>query len=48
MVVIILRIYMEDYFIYIIVILALFFIFQKTFGKNSDCGCGGKGKCSKK
>ena len=29
---------MEDYFIYAIVLLALFFILKKTFGK-SGCGC---------
>jgi hypothetical protein len=41
---------MEDYFIYVIVLLAFFFIFKKTFGKNSGCGCSGKekGSCSKK
>lgn len=36
---------MEDYFIYAIVLLALFFILKKTFGKS---GCGGEGKCSSK
>ena len=36
---------MEDYFIYAIVLLALFFILKKTFGK-SGCGCGSEGKCS--
>lgn len=39
---------MEDYFIYAIVFLALFFILKKTFGKDAGCGCSGKGKCSKK
>ena len=38
---------MEDYFIYAIVLLALFFILKNTFGK-SGCGCGGEGKCSSK
>lgn len=39
---------MEDYFIYAIVLVSLFFIIRKTFGKNADCGCGGKGTCPKK
>jgi hypothetical protein len=38
---------MEDYFIYAIVLVALFFILKKTFGK-SGCGCGGDEKCSSK
>jgi hypothetical protein len=39
---------MEDFFIYVIVLGALFFILKKTFGKNAACGCGGKEKCAKK
>ncbi|QKF67643.1 hypothetical protein AVENP_2113 [Arcobacter venerupis] len=39
---------MEDYIIYGIVILAVFFLYKKTFGKNAGCGCSGKSKCSKK
>ena len=38
---------MEDYFIYVIVLLALFFILKKNFGKSA-CGCGKEGKCSSK
>ena len=39
---------MEEYFIYTIVLLALFYIYKKTFGKNSACGCSGDSKCNKK
>lgn len=39
---------MEDYVIYTMVLLALFFMYKKTFGKNSGCGCSGESKCSKK
>jgi hypothetical protein len=39
---------MEDYIIYGIVLVSMFFIFKKTFGKNSGCGCSNKGSCSKK
>ena len=34
---------MEDYFIYAIVLLALFFFYKKHLGKNG-CGCGCSGK----
>jgi hypothetical protein len=39
---------MEEYGIYAIVLLALFYMYKKTFGKNSGCGCSGESKCSKK
>ncbi len=39
---------MEDYVIYTMVLLVLFFMYKKTFGKNSGCGCSGESKCSKK
>lgn len=39
---------MEDIIIYIIVGIAAIYFINKLFGKNGNCGCGGKGNCSKK
>lgn len=39
---------MEDYIIYGIVLVSLFFIYKKTFGKNAGCGCSSESKCNKK
>ena len=39
---------MEEYGIYAIVLLALFYLYKKTFGKNAGCGCSGNSKCNKK
>lgn len=38
---------MQDIIIYILVGIAIIYFINKLFGKNG-CGCGGKGKCSKK
>jgi uncharacterized membrane protein YuzA (DUF378 family) len=42
------RFKMEDIIIYIIVGIAAIYFINKLFGKDGNCGCGGKGNCSKK
>ncbi len=39
---------MEDYLVYGIVIVAIYFMIKKLLNKNSGCGCGGSNNCSKK